>query len=222
MTTGLQRLRDRLNGTIRELPIGEDSALLSVLAELEHTNLREFATMSQSVRGSRSHVRYLAALWPDASMKELVERIFGLLNNKHLLPEDVRDILAGVALSGKGLSQTDINLLLQGKRLEDPTRHTREVPIQVIQTVGRCLQSGMALRATSNAVRCSYDTVARIDALLGLSQAYNDRMMDRAVNAVRDGVSVRKFATSEAISRSQAHRLMVDARKVLIEIGEIQ
>ena len=219
---GAERLLGRLNGTMPALPIGDDSELLTILGDLEHTNLREFSQMSQSVRAVRSNIRYLAALWPDASMKELVDRIFTLLNNKHLLPDDVRNILAGIALGSQGLSQTDINILLQGKRLEDPTRHTHEVPIQVIQTVGRCLSSGMALRATAAAVRCSYDTVARIDALLGLTQAYQDRMMDRAVNAVRDGVSVRNFATMEAISRSQAHRLLVDARKVLIEIGEIQ
>lgn len=219
---GAERLLGRINGTLPDLPIGDDSELMEVLATLEHTNLREFSAMSQSVRGARSNIRYLAALWPDATMKQLVDRIFTLLNNKHMLPEDVRDILAAVSLGSKGLSQTDINLLLQGKRLEDPTRHTHEVPIQVIQTVGRCLSSGMALRATASAVRCSYDTVARIEALLGLAQAYEDRMMDRAVNAVRDGLSVRMFATNEAISRSAAHRMMVAARKVLIEIGEIQ
>jgi hypothetical protein len=219
---GAERLLARINGTLPDLPIGDDAELLTVLSTLEHTNLREFSAMSQSVRAARSNIRYLAALWPDASMKELVERIFMLLNNKHLLPEDVRDILGAVALGSKSLNQTDINLLLQGRRLEDPTRHTHEVPIQVIQTVGRCLMSGMALRATASAVRCSYDTVARVEALLGLAQAYEDRMMDRAVGAVRRGLSVRTFATSEAISRSAAHRMMVAARKVLIEIGEIQ
>lgn len=218
---GVERLFGRINGTMPALPIGEDSELLSMLAELEHTNLRDFSHLGMNVRAVRSNIRYLAALWPDASMKELTDRIFTLLNNRHLLPEDVRDILGGVALNGRSLSQTDINLMMAGKRLTDATRQTNEVPIQVVQTVGRCLASGMKLRETAKAVRCSYDTVARIDALLGLRQAFEDRMLDLAVDAVRDGKSVRKFATENAVARSTAHKMMVKARSVLVELGEL-
>jgi transposase-like protein len=137
------------------------------------------------------------------------------------LPEDVRNILAGVSLNGRELSETDINLLLAGKQLSDATRHTREIPIQVIQTIGRCLSTGMSRRETARSVRCSFETVDRIDILLGLSQAYEDKMLDLAVVGVREGKSVRKFAVENAIARSTSHRLLTKARKVLVELGEI-
>jgi transposase len=63
--------------------------------------------------------------------------------------------------------------------------------------------------------------VAAVDRLLGLRQAYLDKRFDRAVDAVRDGVSNRKFATLEGMSRSAAQRLMQQARTVLVEIGEL-
>jgi hypothetical protein len=218
---GLERLSRTLDGLTLDREIGEDAEVLGLLAQLEHTNLRDFSGIGQSVKASRAAVRYLAALWPDATVRELTDRIYTLLNNRHLLPEDVRDVLNGVSLGTRDLSPQDVKLLVDGRRLNDASKRTREVPIQVIQLIGRCLREGLTFRETARVARCSFDTVAAVDRLLGLRQAYLDKRFDRAVDAVRDGVSNRKFATLEGMSRSAAQRLMQQARTVLVEIGEL-
>jgi hypothetical protein len=51
---------------LSEAVFGDDSVLVEIVERLSYANLREFAG-DVSVRGARSYIRYLAALWPDAS-----------------------------------------------------------------------------------------------------------------------------------------------------------
>ena len=217
---GAVKLMDTLNGKRPTLPIGDDSVLVEIVERLSYANLREFAG-DVSVRGARSYIRYLAALWPDASMNELVDRVYTVVSNKELLPVDIRNILEGAAIGHKKFSEQDVALVLKGQMLSDASRRTREVPIQVIQLIGKCLREGMTLRSTATACRCSFDTVEAVDRMLGLRQAYDDRVFDAAVNAVRDNVSIRTFAARHNVSRSYVQRLFVKARQVLTEIGEV-
>lgn len=218
---GLGRLAARLDGRDLSSVVGDEATIMETLAALEHTNLSEFSGARNSVRASRAAIRYLAALWPDATMKELTDRIFTLVNNRHLLPDDVQRILEGVSLGQRALSPSDVRVMLDGKNLSNPTVRTNEVPIQVIQLIGKCLREGYQYRETARIARCSFDTVAAVDRLLGLREVFLDKQFDRAANAVRDGLSVRSFALLEGMSRSAAQRLMVKARNVLTEIGEL-
>jgi hypothetical protein len=204
--------------SVFDLPFAIDAPVVDVLRQLEHTNLHEFSTSGESVRGARSQIRYLAALWPSASIPELVEKIHYIINNRDLLPEDVRAVLNGVAIGHEEVTAQDVSLVLRGQYLSDASRRTREVPIQVIQTIGKCLQEGMTLRATAQAARCSYDTVEAVDMLLGLRRAHDGKMMMLAMKAVRDGVSVRRFAALHGLSRGRAHRLVLDAKAALQQL----
>jgi len=207
--------------SIFDLPFDLTAPVLDTIRQLEHTNLREFSTSGESVRGARSQVRYLAALWPDASVAELTEKIHYVINNRELLPEDVRAVLNGVAIGHDELSVQDVGLVLRGQALGDASRRTREVPIQVIQMIGKCLREGMTLRATAEAARCSYDTVEAVDALLGLRNAFELRILKAAVEAVRDGVSVRKFAQVHGVSRGRAHTLLLQGKEALQQLGSL-
>ena len=165
-----------------------------------HAAVDEMEDMA--VRTGRAHLRYLAALLPDLDRTNLTRAITGIVSN-NLLPE------------------RDVRLILDGRSLQDPSRRTNEVPIEAIQTVGRMLTQGYGIREAARAARVAKNTVMAIDNFLGLTQAYADRILDEAIDAVRYGLSVRTLATEAGISKSQAHRLMVRAREVLAEIGEV-
>jgi hypothetical protein len=61
-----------------------------------------------------------------------------------------------------------------------------------------------------------------VENLLGLRAAYQNRLTDSAVDAVRDGVSVRSFANKHSITKSKAEALLRQGRSVLAELGEAQ
>lgn len=165
-----------------------------------HAAVDEMEDMA--VRTARAHMRYLAALLPELDRTTLSRAITGILSNEFLPERDVR-------------------LIVEGRSLQDPSRLTNEVPIEAIQTVGRMLAQGYGVRETARAARVGKNTVMAIDNFLGLTQAYADRLMDEAIDAVRYGLSVRDFAKECGVSKSQAHRLMQKARSVLVELGEV-
>lgn len=206
--------------SVFDLPFAADAPVMEVIRQLEYANLHEFSTSGESIRGARSNIRYLAALWPSATVAELTEKIFYVINNKNLLPDDVRSVLNGLAIGHDDLSQQDVGLMLRGQYLGDASRRTREVPIQVIQMIGKCLQEGMSLRATADAARCSYDTVEAVEALLGLRRAFENRLLVAAIGAVREGVSVRVFARRHGISRGKAHDLLLAGKSALQQLED--
>jgi hypothetical protein len=174
------------------------------LQRLGYVDLRSLADTFEgdASRSSRARLRYLAALLPDLDRRRLAEAITGIIANRNLTPGDIR-------------------LILDGRSLANPSQRTREVPIEAVQTIGRMLVRGETHVETARAARVSVNTVEAIDGFLGLTQSYQDRLMDDAVNGVREGWSVRQLARTSNISKSQAHRLMVRAREVLVEIGEV-
>jgi AraC-like DNA-binding protein len=185
-----------------KLPFPSDAPVNEDLTRLGYADLRQFAPDEGSVKSERCKVRYLAALFPGLSIPRLAEQIAGILSNVDL-------------------SLSDIRVILDGRYLHDASKRTSEVPVTAIQEVGRSLSSGGCLRDAARASRVSIDTVRAIDEYLGLSQLVEDNRMDTAVIAVREGWTVGKVAQVTGMSRSRAHRYMVRARKVLVEIGEV-
>jgi len=202
-TLGAQRLLNTLNGKSPAPSAGldPDAEIHDDLPVLEYADVSDLGLDFTNAQRLRSRVRYLAALWPDANLQDLTHRVHGLLNNKHFTVEDLRIILAG-------------------RRLTDPTKHTNEVPLTVIQGIGKCLRDGMSLRATARENRVAYDTVEAIEKFLGIRQSRENKIVDAAVDAARDGVSVRSFAKRYDVSRSKAHRLLAKGQSVLKELGE--
>lgn len=188
----------------QSLPYDPEAPVVRELKRLGYIDVRSLADAfdGDTSRTSRARLRYLAALLPDLDRRKLSEAITGIISNPNLVEADIR-------------------LILDGRSLADPTLRTREVPVESIQTVGRLLSRGVSQAEAARAARVSLNTVEAIDEFLGLTQAYQDKLMDGAVTAVREGWSVRELAKVEEISKSQAHRLMVRAREVLIEIGEV-
>ena len=129
-------------------------------------------------------------------------------------------------LRGERLSETaqlqDLRVVLSGGKLHDAQDKTNEVPVPVLQGVGRCLRDGMSLAETARVMHISIDTVRSVENLLGLRAAYQNRLTDSAVDAVRDGVSVRAFANKHSITKSKAEALLRQGRGVLVELGEAQ
>jgi hypothetical protein len=80
----------------------------------------------------------------------------------------------------------------------------------------------MSLAETSRIMHVSVDSVRAVENLLGLRSAYLKKLEDRAVDAVRDAVSVRGFASANGITRARAESLLKTGRSVLVELGEVQ
>lgn len=186
----------------RHLPYDTEAPVARELTRLGYVDLRTIAddTMTKT---TRSRIRYLAALFPDLDRRQLADTIHAVIGNPRL-------------------SQGDMRVIIDGRSLSDPSRSTHEVPIEGIQSVGRTLMAGGSLAAAARASGLALGTVESIDGWLGLSQAREDRVFDAAVDAVRDGESVRKFAAAWGLSKDTAHRTMKKAREVLVEIGEMK
>lgn len=184
------------------LPYASDAPVREDIAALGYADLRQFTIDDGTPRSKRSKIRYLAALFHDLDVHTLADVIHGVLGN----PE---------------FSIGDVRLILGGWRLNDASKRTAEVEIVRIQKVGEMLASGASHLAAARAAGVSVDTVENIDEYLGLSERYEERLMDLSVAAVRDGWSVRQLARHSGMSRSRAHRYLTRARKVLIEIGEV-
>jgi hypothetical protein len=186
------------------LPYDPEAPVVEELRRLGYVELRNLADAfeGETTRSSRARLRYLAALLPDLDRRKLADALAAIISNPQLTPGDIR-------------------MILDGRSLSDPSQRTREVPIEAIQTIGRMLARGETNVETARAARVSVNTVEAVDGFLGLTQAYQDRLMDAAVVAVRESWSVRELARSINVSKSQSHRLMVQARGVLAEIGEV-
>lgn len=187
---------------VRTLPPTSDAPVRDDLRRLGYVDLRQFVADDANVRTDRSRIRYLAALLPTLTVPELAQAIHGIISNGDL-------------------SLSDMRIILEGRRLNDASKLTGEVPITAIQKVGEVLMTGGNLTAAARQAGVSVDTVAAIDEYLELTQSYEDHLMDQAVAAVRDGWSVRHLAKVSGMSKSRAHRYIERARSVLAEIGEL-
>lgn len=188
--------------TRRGLPYDPDAPVAKELRKLGYVELRALADSEGTSRSQRAHIRYLAALLPHLPRRQLADALHAVLDNPNLTVGDLR-------------------LIVDGRSLADPTKSTAEVPIEGIQSAGRILTQGGTYAAAASGSGLSVDTVVAIDKFLGLTQSYDDRIMDAAVAALREGVSVRAFAEEVGLSKSEAHRRLQAAKAVLIEIGEM-
>ena len=219
----MTRLMRRMTGidvSPYSLPIDlEEGTIMEVLAELEWFDLHIFEESSSSAQRMRAHIRYLCAIWPDASLTDLGQRIHQLLNNRNISFSDVMTVLRGERV-GERAQLDDLRIVLRGGQIGDAQRVSREVPVPVIQGIGRCLRDGMPLAETARGMRVSIDTVRAIEKFLGLRSAYKNRLLAAAVDAVRDGVSIRQFAAAHGISKTRSASLLIEGKSVLAEIGE--
>ena len=203
-TKGTVKLLNTINGTLphpSKYPFDEDAEVLDALAELEYTIHASF-NAEDNHQKVRARIRYLSALWPDADLQNLTHKIHGLVNNKQFDVDDIRAIL-------------------QGRKLNDTSKVTNELPLGIVQGIGKCLKEGKSLRQTSKEMRVSYDSVEAIERYLGIRSAQKLMLIDQAVDAVRDGISIRNFAKQVNVSRSKAHRLLLKGADILKELGEI-
>jgi hypothetical protein len=200
----MQDIANKIIAAAIPVPYDRDAPVVKELRRLGYIDLRTLMDDIDEAhsRTNRAHVRYLAALMPELSLNKLSSAITGIISNNNLIERDVR-------------------LILEGRSLWDPTRRTREVALEAIQTIGRSLSAGKTREAAARAAGVSLNTVEAIDNYLGLSTAYADKLFSSVVDCVRDGLSVRETAKFVGVSRSRAHRLVQRAREVLVEIGEV-
>lgn len=185
---------------LRALPVGGDAPVRFELPYLGRFDLRQFTSDDSTVRSLRSRVRYLAALFPHTPIVPLAEALHAVLDNRDLTIADVRAIL-------------------EGRKLNDSSQLTGEVPLAGIQKVGEVLAAGGSRLKAARESGLSIDSVEAIDNYLGLCEKYNERMLDLAIRAVQDGLSVRQFSERSGLPKTSAHRKMELARSVMREIG---
>jgi hypothetical protein len=122
-------------------------------------------------------------------------------------------------LDNPDLSIADVRSILEGRRLNDPSQLTGEVALEGIQKVGEVLAAGGSRLKAARESGLSIDTVEAIDNYLGLCEKYEERMLDLALHAVVDGLSVRQFSEVSGLPKTSAHRKLELARSVMREIG---
>ena len=163
----------------------------------------DFAYNYAHTAASRARIRYMAALFPDLSYNDLCATLMGVLQD------------------AKSLTLSDVRLIVAGRSL-NTTARTSEVDIERIQQAGKLLSQGVNKKHIAKVTSLSRDTVQAIDWYLGLSESLYQRRIEQACDMVRDNVSTRRAAQKLNVSKSQAHRLLVKAKSVLRELGEVE
>lgn len=184
------------------IPMATDAPVREDLSLLAYADLHERTELA-TTKALRAKVRYLAALFPSYSAWDLAEVIHGVIGNKNWTIDDVY-------------------IVLDGRSLSDPSRSTNEIPLASIQMVGASLMNGKTVEETAKIAGVASSTVFAIDEFLGIRQAIEDKLMDTAIAAAREGWTVSRLAEVCQVSRSRAGRLILKARGILKEIGEIQ
>jgi hypothetical protein len=100
--------------------------------------------------------------------------------------------------------------MLQGQSTRDG-RSLGEPPIERLQLAGGMLSRGETYTATAQATGLSYGMVRDLDQYLGLTVVHEQWLIEQAVLAQEDKLSVRKFAERVGMSKSSAHRTLVKA-----------
>lgn len=195
-----QLLSTILGGTPNDGPFDKDNdELRDFLSEAAYLTTEDLSNLGDQLqtlsatRRNRARIRYLAALMPGKTLHQLAEAIHFIMDNDHLSITEVRDILRG------------------GRR---------DVPLEKIQKIGELLMEGQSLRSTATQVGVSYDTVENIEHFVGIAEARRLKLVDFACDAVREGWTIRAFATAAGIPKSTAHLMMGRARGVIAELGE--
>jgi hypothetical protein len=191
---------ERLNPTLA--PYDDEAQFINELKILEYIDPLEF---EQDNYGSnmqvRSLIRYLVALFPNYTLAETANKIHALLNNKNIEIEDLR-------------------IILDGRHINNPQKRTKEVSFTKLQMIGKELREMKQYNAIAKNVGVAYDTVRHIDIYLGIKKSAQMALTGRAVDALRDGLSVRKFAKKENLSLAIAYKHIVQAQKILTELNE--
>lgn len=177
----------------------ENEELSAFLNESAYLTTQSLNEISENLNGgvtrkNRAKVRYLVALLPIDSLHNVSNRIHYIIDNQNLTLSEVRDIVRG---------------------------SSNDIPFEKIQDIGAGLKAGDSMREIAKKVGVSFDTVERIENFLGISEMRRLKLVDAACDAVREGWSVRKFASIVNIPKSTAHLFLVKAKAVLVELGEI-
>lgn len=138
----------------------------------------------------RARIRYLAGLFPDLPTRDLPRAIHTLLGGDLRSPE-VRDI----------------RFMVQGQSTRDG-RSLGEPPIERLQMAGGMLSRGETYMATSEATGLSYGMVRDIDQYLGLTVVHEQWLIQQAIAAHEDNLSVRGFAERVGLAKTTAHRVL--------------
>lgn len=191
---------ERMNPSLA--PYDEEAEFVKSLNILEYVNPLEFEndTYGSNMR-VRSMIRYLICLFPYDSLTVVSKKIHTLLNNKNIQLEDLK-------------------IILDARHINNSQERTREVPFIKLQLVGKMLAEGATISSIVNEVGVARETVYSIERYLGIQNAYKMRLVDKAVDAVRDGLSIREFAKKENLSFQIAYKNITKAKSVLEELGE--
>lgn len=139
----------------------------------------------------RKRIRYIAALWPDANERELPNKIFHAL--------------------GKQVRESDIRMILQARRLNNPTSFLNELPIATIQSIGRMLFAGYKRQTVWKKLDIDRDAVLSIDRYLNITEMARQNRLEYVKEHVKGTPSARQIAKELGVSRYAAKVLIEEA-----------
>lgn len=160
----------------------------------------------------RTHLRYLAVLFPDESIDRLAKSIYKLLDESGIGGTAVMCILRGKLVS-KDTQLSDLRLILRSKQLNGKD-YAGEISIESLQVYGRMVLGGSTRAAAGRAANIGDTATRNLEKFLGIREKREAGITARAYEAVAAGVSVREFAKQEGIAKTKANRKLIEARSV--------
>ena len=184
------------------IPYDDEAEFLEALKTLEYIDPKDFNHENYGNNMKvRAQIRYLVCLFPYDTLNDATQKIYRLLNNKNIMLEDLR-------------------IIIDGRSIKNPQKRTREIPFYKLQAAGKLLMEGKMTSDIAEELDVARDTITSIENYLGLRESYRLKLIDRAIEAVRNTKSIREFIKEENVSFNTAVRSFRKAKEVLTELGE--
>jgi hypothetical protein len=168
----------------------------------------------------RTHLRYLAVMFPDEPIDRLAKSIWNVLESSRFGAATVLCLLRG-RLVTKTTQLSDLRMVLMSKKMNG-SRYKDEFDVDALQVYGRMIMSGSSRAAACRASGIGDTASRRIEKFTGLQDKYEAGINSRAYEAVEAGMSIRQFAKQEGLPKTTASSRLQAARCLRNQMEEAQ
>ena len=202
---------DAYNILYGSTPMSSDGVhyVIDLSSKLKTVSLREFE--NERDKYLRAQLRILTALFIKEDVKNNLYIVLDFIGNLELYDTPTKH-----KQKKEYVQDTIAELLgLYG-------RFTNEITIEQWREFIDLVSKGASASLASKQVGIPKNTALAMDKEFGFSDKYFDRVLDDAIIAIRENVSVRQFAKIKNFKFSKARVLLANAREILKELGEIK
>lgn len=202
---------DTYNLLYGSTPMSSDGVhfVIDLASVLRTTRLREFENAKN--KHLRNHLKILAALFSKNNIDKDLFSVLDFIGNIELYDTPTKK------KQNKKYTQE-----IMAELLGLYGRFTDEITIQQWKEFIELVSTGHSASLASKLAGIPKNTAVAMDRDYGFSDKYFDRILTDAINAVRENISVRNFAKTRNFKFSKARVLLVNARAILKELGELK